>query len=102
VLHGRAGELAAINRLLERAREGYSGAVVVRGEAGIGKSALLEYAAAQASGFTVLRATGIESEAEFAFATLHQLLRPVQDGFDRLPLPQASALRGAWVGAVSG
>ena len=64
---------------------------MVQGEAGIGKSALLEYAAAQASGFTVLRATGIESEAEFAFATLHQLLRPVQDGIDQLPLPQASA-----------
>jgi hypothetical protein len=96
VLHGRAGELAAANRLLERAREGYSGAVVVRGEAGIGKSALLEYAAAQASGFTVLRATGIESEAEFAFATLHQLLRPVQDGIDQLPLPQASGLRAAF------
>jgi DNA-binding CsgD family transcriptional regulator len=96
VLHGRAGELAAVNRLLERAREGYSGAVVVRGEAGIGKSALLEYAAAQASGFTVLRATGIESEAEFAFATLHQLLRPAQDGIDQLPPPQASGLRAAF------
>jgi predicted ATPase len=96
VLHGRAGELAAINRLLERAREGYSGAVVVRGEAGIGKSALLEYAAERASGFSVLRATGVESEAEFAFATLHQLLRPIQDGFDQLPPQQASALRGAF------
>ena len=96
MLHGRAGELAAINRLLERARDGYSGAVVVRGEAGIGKSALLEYAAAEASGFTVLRATGVESEAEFAFATLHQLLRPMQDGIDQLPLPQASGLRAAF------
>jgi hypothetical protein len=96
VLHGRAGELAAIDRLLDRALEGYSGAVVVRGEAGIGKSALLEYAAARASGFTVLRAAGVESEAEFAFATLHQLLRPVQDGIDQLPFPQASGLRAAF------
>jgi hypothetical protein len=69
---------------------------VVRGEAGICKSALLKYAAAQAGWLTLLRAMGVESEAEFAFATLHQLLRPVQDGIAQLSLPHASGLRTAF------
>jgi DNA-binding CsgD family transcriptional regulator len=96
MLAGRSAETAALDRLLEAAREGRSGVLVIRGEAGIGKSALLEHAVAQADGMTVLRGVGIESESELAFAALHQLLRPVLDRIDRLPDPQAAALRAAF------
>ncbi len=92
---GRDRELRALGALLDAAREGRSGAVLLRGEAGIGKTALLEQAASAAGGFLVLRATGIESEAELAYATLHQLRRPLADRIDRLAEPQARALRGA-------
>ena len=95
MLLGRDAERARIDALLERAREGTSGVLVIRGEAGIGKSALLEYAAGRAGAATVLRARGIESEVELAFAGLHELLRPVLGELDRLPAPQADALRGA-------
>ncbi len=95
MLLGRDAERARIDGLLERAREGTSGVLVIRGEAGIGKSALLEYAAERAGAATVLRARGIESEVELAFAGLHELLRPVLGELDRLPAPQADALRGA-------
>jgi DNA-binding CsgD family transcriptional regulator len=94
-LLGREAERARVDELLARARSGTSGVLVVRGEPGIGKSALLEHAAAQASGARVMRARGIESEVELAFAGLHELLRPVLDELDRLPAPQAGALRGA-------
>ena len=63
--------------MLEEGLSGQCGALVLRGEAGIGKSALLDYAIAQAEGFRVLRALGVSSEAEIAFAGLHQLLRPI-------------------------
>ena len=66
---------------------------MVRGEAGVGKTALLEYAAGAASDFRILRATGIQSEAELAFATLHALLHPLTAELDALPRPQADALR---------
>src|SRR5918995_3820218 len=95
MLIGRETEMAGLGRLLDRARSGTSGALVLRGEAGIGKTALLEHAAASAADFTVLRATGIEYEAELAYAALHQLLRPLEDRIDRLAEPQARALRGA-------
>src|SRR5919109_5002795 len=95
MLIGRETELAGLGRLLDSARGGTSGALLVRGEAGIGKTALLEHAAAAATGFRVLRATGIESEAELPYAALHQLLRPLEDRIDRLAEPQARALRGA-------
>jgi DNA-binding CsgD family transcriptional regulator len=94
MLLGREAELARIDELLGAAREGTSGVLVIRGEPGIGKSALLEHAA-QAPGVTVLRARGIESEVELGFAGLHELLRPVLDALERLPAPQAAALRGA-------
>jgi DNA-binding CsgD family transcriptional regulator len=94
-LHGRGAEQQVIDGLLAGARAGRSGAVVVRGEAGIGKTALLEYAAATADGMAVLRAAGVETEAELAFAGLHLLLRPVLDRIEGLPGPQAAALRGA-------
>lgn len=85
-----------IERLLAQARSGLSGVLVVRGKPGVEKSALLEHAAGTADGFTVLRGVGIESEAELAFAGLHQVIRPVLDRLDRLPAPQASALRSAF------
>ena len=95
MLIGRETELAGLGRLLDEAREGRSGALLLRGEAGIGKTALLDHAAQVADGFRVLRATGIESEAELPYATLHQLLHPLQDRIEHLADPQARALRGA-------
>ena len=95
MLIGREAETAGLGQLLEAARSGTSGALVLRGEAGIGKTALLEHAAATATGFQVLRATGIEYEAELPYAALHQLLRPLEDRIDSLAEPQARALRGA-------
>ena len=68
---------------------------MIRGEAGVGKTALLDYAAA-AAGMRVLRGTGIESEAELPFAALQLLLRPALGRLDVLPPPQAQALRGAF------
>jgi DNA-binding CsgD family transcriptional regulator/tetratricopeptide (TPR) repeat protein len=94
-LHGRDREQQVIDGLLAGARAGRSGVLVVRGEAGIGKSALLGYAAAAADGMLVLSAAGVETEAELAFAGLHLLLRPVLDRIGVLPGPQAAALRGA-------
>ncbi|MEU1919391.1 AAA family ATPase [Streptomyces albogriseolus] len=95
MLYGRSTELAALDELTAGAREGRSGALVLRGEAGIGKTALLDRTAqsASASGMRVLRVTGVEPEADLAFGGLVQLLWPVQDRLDGLPEPQADALR---------
>jgi DNA-binding NarL/FixJ family response regulator len=101
MLHGRSAEVARIDDLLAAARAGHSGALVVRGEPGVGKTALLDYAAGAADGMRVLRGTGIESEAELPFAALHLLLRPGLARLDELP-PQARALRGAFGLAASG
>src|SRR5690242_6749266 len=95
MLHGRSAETARIDELLAAARDGRSGTLVIRGEAGVGKTALLDYAAA-AAGMRVLRGTGIESEAELPFAALQLLLRPGLGRLDLLPPPQAQALRGAF------
>jgi DNA-binding CsgD family transcriptional regulator len=95
VLLGREAERARITDLLDEAREGRSGVLVLRGEPGVGKSALLADAVQHADGMTVLTGRGIESEAHLPYAGLHQLVRPVLDGLDRLPAPQARALRGA-------
>src|SRR3954452_4362328 len=95
-LRGRGGECAVLDRLLDEARAGESGAVVVRGEPGIGKTALLDYAIGRASGMRLLRATGVQSEIELAFAALHQLCAPLLDRLDRLPDPQQQALRVAF------
>ena len=92
----RAEERGVIADLLARARQGRSGTLVVRGEAGVGKTALLADAVEQASGMQVLHGAGVESEVELPFAALHQLLFPVLDRIDRLPRPQARALRGAF------
>ena len=96
MLHGRGPECALIDALLDGAREQRSGALVIRGEAGIGKSALLEYAAGRAGGMRVLRGLGVESESEFPFAAIHQLLRPVPEKIDLIPARQRAALRGAF------
>jgi DNA-binding CsgD family transcriptional regulator len=92
VLRGRRGECAVLDELLEAARRGRSGALVVRGEPGVGKTALLKYAIDAASDLRVLRAVGVESEMELAFAALHQLCAPMLDRLDRLPGPQRDAL----------
>ena len=75
---------------------GESRALVVRGEPGVGKTALLEYLAEQASGCRVVRAAGVQSEMELAFAGLHQLLGPMLDHLEHLPVPQSGALRTAF------
>lgn len=95
LLHGRDTELAKLNGLIDGIRSGFSGSLLIRGEAGIGKSALLDWAAERAAGMHVLRCAGIESEAQLAFATLHLLLHPYVHLLDTLPLPQADALRSA-------
>jgi DNA-binding CsgD family transcriptional regulator len=92
VLLGRGAEHAKLAGLLEAARSGVSGVLVVRGPVGMGKSALLDLTVASAAGFRVARVTGIESEMELAFAGLHQLCGPLLDGLARLPPPQRSAL----------
>jgi DNA-binding CsgD family transcriptional regulator len=96
MLVGRGVECAALERLLLEARESRSGALVVRGEPGIGKSALLHYAVECAEDLRLLKGGGIESESELAFAALHRILLPVLDEVDRIPEPQADALRGAF------
>jgi len=96
MLCGRSEQLAAIDRLLEGMRSGRAGALVLRGEAGIGKTALLDAAEQKASGARVLRVSGVESEAELPFAALHALLRPALDEIGALPGRQAEALRGAF------
>jgi DNA-binding CsgD family transcriptional regulator len=91
-LVGRAKEQQVLDALLDAARQGLSGALVLRGDPGIGKTALLDYAAESATDFNVLRVVGIESEVELGFAALDQLCRPMAERFDRLPDPQAAAL----------
>ncbi|MGW0485660.1 AAA family ATPase [Nonomuraea sp. NPDC003214] len=97
MLRGRTEEKAAVGALLAAAREGTSGALVVRGEAGIGKTALLDHTAglARAHGMHVLRATGIEAESELPYAGLSLLTGGLLDRLDALPPRQAAALAGA-------
>jgi DNA-binding CsgD family transcriptional regulator len=85
-----------LDQLVARVRAGASRALVLRGEAGIGKSALLEYLVAHASGCAIARAVGVESEMELAFAGLHQLCAPFLDRVERLPGPQRDALGTAF------
>ena len=92
----RRGECAVLDQLVNAVRAGGSRVLVVRGEPGVGKSVLLDYLAEGASDCRVARATGVESEMELAFAGLHQLLSPVLDLLDRLPVPQREALRTAF------
>ncbi len=92
----RHGERAVLDGVLDQARGGSSAVLVVRGEPGIGKTALLEYAAGRAVGFRVVRAWGVESEMELAFAGLHQLCVPMLGRLDQLPGPQRDALAVAF------
>src|ERR1700733_2689639 len=95
-LADRRGERRVLDQLVDAVRAGGSRVLVVRGEPGVGKSALLDYLAGQASGCRVVRAAGVESEIELAFAGLHQLLAPMLDRVERLPGPQREALRTAF------
>jgi DNA-binding CsgD family transcriptional regulator len=95
MLLGRVPERDRIDRLVAGAREGRSGALLLRGEAGVGKTALLEYSAGSADGFRVLRAIGIESEASLAFSGLMQLTRPVLGALDHVPEAQREGLERA-------
>src|SRR3954453_20643428 len=91
-LRGRSHECGVLDRLIQEVSSGRSGAVVLRGEPGVGKTALLHYAAESAAGLTVVRAVGVQSEMELPFAALHQLCAPMLHRLDRLPGPQRDAL----------
>src|SRR4029450_7232618 len=88
-------ERSIIGGLLEGARESRSGVLVIRGEAGVGESALLQNARERTSDMQVLACTGVEEESALPFAALHQLLRPVLRHLEKVPRAQADALRGA-------
>ena len=92
-LLGRSRECALLEDLLTSVRRGESRSLVLRGEAGVGKTALIEYLVASAPDMTVVRSVGVESEMELAYAGLHQLCAPLLDRLDRLPAPQREALR---------
>ena len=96
MLLDRLPERAALGRLLDAARAGHSGVLVMRGEPGIGKTALLEYAIGSAAGLRVARVAGVESEMELAFAALQQLCAPMLGRLAGLPEPQRDALRVAF------
>src|SRR4051812_39193352 len=96
VLRGRTSECARLDELLSAVRRGESGALVLRGDAGMGKTALLDYAARLCEGCRLLRAGGVESEMELPFAALQQLCMPLLDGLESLPAPQRDAVRTAF------
>lgn len=95
-LIGRRAETALLDQLIATVRSGDSQALVVHGEPGVGKTALLDYLAVQARGYRVTRSSGVQSEMELPFAGLHQLWAPLLDRLDDLPEPQAGALRTAF------
>src|SRR5262245_4451025 len=91
-LLGRSAECEVLDGLLDRARAGASQAAVIRGEAGIGKSALLKHLDRRLDGWHVARVVGVESEMELAYAALHVLCAPMLDHLEQLPTPQRDAL----------
>src|SRR5271154_7590185 len=95
-LTDRRGERGVLDQLINAVRAGGSRVLVVRGEPGVGKSALLDYLAGRASGCRVARAAGVQSEMELPFAGLHQLCAPMLSRLGRLPAPQQEALRTAF------
>src|SRR4051794_38441172 len=101
VLRGRAAEREMLDLLLENVRGGQSAALVIRGEPGVGKTALLQYGDRQAAGFRVARTAGVETEMELPFAGLHQLCAPMLEHLDALPEPQRAAMCVAF-GLASG
>ena len=94
-LVGRSEESDALRGLLQAVRDGQSESLVLRGDPGVGKTALLDYAAGEASDFRLNRATGIESEMELPFAGLHQICAPLLEGLSSIPAPQQEALSTA-------
>jgi hypothetical protein len=92
-LTDRRSECGVLDQLLSAVRVGESRTLVVRGEAGVGKTVLLDYLASRAAGCQVVRVTGVQSEMELAFAGLHRLCAPVLHRLDGLPAPQRDALR---------
>src|SRR6516162_369188 len=100
-LRGRSRECALLDDLVWAIRRGESRSLVLRGEAGVGKTALMAYLAQQASGFQVAQIDGVESEMELPFAGMHQLCAPMLAQLDALPAPQQAALRVAF-GVSSG
>jgi len=95
-LRGRRGECEALDRLLAAVRAGQSATLILRGESGTGKTALLEYVADRASGCRIARAGGVESDMQIAFAGIQQLCAPMLDRLEQLPIPQRDALRRAF------
>jgi DNA-binding CsgD family transcriptional regulator len=95
-LLGRERQRVALDRLLEAARGGHGGVLVVHGEPGVGKTALLGYAGAAAREFRVLQTVGVEGEMELPYAALQQLCAPILDLAERLPVPQGDALAVAF------
>ncbi|WP_327587989.1 LuxR C-terminal-related transcriptional regulator [Nonomuraea sp. NBC_00507] len=91
-LRDRRVECAVLDRLLADVRSGPGRALLIRGEAGVGKSALLDYLVGRSTEYRVARAAGVESEMEVPFAGLHQLCAPMLDLRDRIPAPQSDAL----------
>src|SRR4051794_11966832 len=95
-LLGRRSETELLDQLLEAVRAGESRALAIRGDPGVGKTALLEYVVEHAMGCRVARAAGVQAEMELAFAGLHQLCAPMLDRLERLPDPQRDALGAAF------
>jgi hypothetical protein len=95
-LRDRRAERKVLDDLVEAIQAGGSRALVLHGEAGVGKTALLDYVAAHASGCRVARTTAVQSEMELPFAGLHQLCAPLLDRLEHLPVPQGDALRTAF------
>lgn len=100
-IHGRLNERRELDRVLHQALGGRSGVLVVRGEPGVGKSTLLDYCSAEATGFTVVPIHGVESEMDLPYAGLHQLCAPMMDRLESVPAPQQLALNVAF-GLVEG
>lgn len=88
----RDAECSELDSLLQALRRGESGSLVIRGEAGVGKTALLEYLTQRAADCRVISVTAVQWEVELAFAALHQLCAPILDGLEVLPTPQRKAL----------
>ena len=91
-LRGRGSECALMDDLVAAVSRGESRSLVLKGEAGIGKTALLEYLIASASDLNIVRAVGVQSDMELAFASLHQLCGPLLDTLETLPAPQRDAM----------